>query len=455
MKVWDRRFNLKDRAIELDIYNASIKIDGFLYSEELDASHAYARALNRAGILSSSDLEAIERGLKKVRQRIEKGENLQRFEDIHSAVEILLTEEIGEAGRRLHTGRSRNEQVTTDERLYLKGSILKIIHLIGDTQKKVLCLAERYPDIHMPGYTHLQPGQVVLFSHYVMSMFWPLERFRGRLEDALRRIDVMTLGSGAMAGSTVDLDIEFLKQELGFGAAAENSMDAVADRSFILETLSILSLLMLDLSRFAEDIIIFSSQEFGFLRLGDTIATSSSLMPQKRNPDFCELVRAASGRMFGLLTSLYISAKGLPSTYNKDLQEDKIPLKEGIHTAEEALVVFGHILAGIRPDRDRMESAVHSFLFATDLTDELVARGLPFREAHGIASEAVCEAERKGVELDELQAEDMEKFHPLLLEIGRGIFNAKVSLRRKKTPMSTHPDCVAAQLRHARSILEG
>jgi len=454
MTLWSRRFEGRPSDPRLDAFQASLYEDRFLWPAEISASAAYAEALGRADILTAEELSRIHSGLTAVRARLECGEDISSFEDIHSAVELMLTQEIGEAGKKLHTGRSRNEQVVTDERLYLKDEVQRLIQLLKECQRAVIELAERHPDIVMPGYTHLQPAQCVLFAHYVMSAFWPLERAKARLRDALGRIDVLPLGVGALAGSTVPIDRDELARALDFAAVSENSMDAVADRSFILETLFVLALLLLDLSRFAEDLIIFSSREFGFLVLDDALATSSSLMPQKKNPDVYELLRASVGRMFGHVSHLFIAAKGLPSTYNKDLQEDKLPLRQGIEEAGRVLEVFRIVLAKIHPDRTAMENRIEAFLFATDLADYLTGLGLPFREAHGVAAEIVRASEERGRPLDRWTADEFRQFHPGAGQDILKVFDADHSVRLKRTRGSTHPDQVKAQIDTAKGLVD-
>jgi argininosuccinate lyase len=452
VKVWDRRFAGRREDPRLEAFNASIREDAFLAGAEVAASQAYARALRRAGVLSAGEASAVSRGLARVKKRIEAGEDLGACEDIHSAVELLLIEETGEAGKKLHTGRSRNEQVATDERLYLKAEIPAMLDRLRACQRALIALAEKYPDVVMPGYTHLQQAQLVLFSHYVMSFFWPLERAKSRLHDALSRIDVLPLGSGALAGATVPIDRAALARSLGFAAVSENSLDAVADRSFILETLSALALLLLDLGRFAEDAVVFASREFGFLILDDAITTSSSLMPQKRNPDFFELIRAGAGRLFGHFSRLFVTAKGLPSSYNKDLQDDKVPLRAGIEDAARALEVFEIALKNIRPDRETIARRSEPFLYATDLVDHLTAKGVPFREAHGVVGTVVRYAEKLGRPLDRLTPREFRRFHPLFGDDVLEVFDPARSVRLKKTSGSTHPDRVKAQIARAKAL---
>jgi argininosuccinate lyase len=452
MKVWEKRFPARKENPLLEAFNASIEQDRFLYQAEIKASLAYAQALQQAACLTKKELQLIRAGLKTVKKRIEAGENLSRFEDIHSAVELMLTQEIGDTGKKLHSGRSRNEQVVTDERLYLKEKLPRIIDLLKINQRSVIRLAEENADIIMPGYTHLQQAQYVMFSHYIMSLFWPLERATSRLKDALERTDSLSLGVGALAGSTIPINREWLRKTLGFGSITENSMDTVSDRSFILETLFVLAVLLLDLSRFAEDFIIFSSREFGFLALDDSLATSSSLMPQKKNPDFFELIRAGPGRLFGYLSSLFIAIKGLPSTYNKDLQQDKIPLHQGIEETIQILKVFNYALTKFKLNKKKLAGERDSFLFATDLVDYLVKKGLSFRKAHGLAGEIVQYAEKKGLALNALGIDELRRFDSSFGEDVFEIFDPLQSVKMKKTYGSTHPEQVKAQIAKAKKL---
>jgi len=453
MKVWDRRFASREKHPLLEAFNSSIEKDCFLYQAEIKASRAYAQALQRASVLTKKELRNIEAGLKAVKKRIEGGEDLSRFEDIHSAVELLLTEEVGETGKKLHTGRSRNEQVVTDERLYLKKKIPEIIDLLRKIQGEVIKQAEAHFGLIMPGYTHLQQAQCILFSHYILSLFWALERGKSRLHDLLSRVDTLTLGTGALAGSSVALDREYLRRILGFSAISENSIDAVSDRSFILETLFVLSLILLDLSRFAEDFVIYTSQEFGFLHVDDSLATSSSLMPQKKNPDIFELLRAGCARLFGCLSQLFLVLKGLPSSYNKDLQEDKIPLWRGVEETMQILKVFDLALSRIRPNKERIDAGIRSFLFATDMVDYLVDKGIPFREAHGIVSEVVRLSEKERKELEKVDLEKLRKISPVFARDVYDVFDPARSVMKKKTSGSTHPEQVRIQIKKAKSLL--
>jgi len=365
----------------------------------------------------------------------------------------MLIEEIGETGKKLHTGRSRNEQVVTDERLYLKEKIPQLIERLRKIQTSVMKLAEKYFDVVMPAYTHLQQGQCVLFSHYIMSLFWPLERGKERLRDLLKRIDKLPLGAGALTGTTLPLDREYLSELLGFGSITENSMDSVAERSFILETLFVLSVILLDLGRYAEDFIIFSSREFGYILLANTISTSSSLMPQKRNPDFFELIRASSGKLFGNLAELFVVLKGLPLTYNKDLQEDKIPLYSGVEDTLKVLEVFDQVVSKIKLDKEQIQNKIDPSLFATDMVDYLVEKGIPFREAHGIVGAIVYHAEREGKKFNELKLEELKKFSLFFDEKVFEIFDPVHSVNQKKSAGSTSPEEVKIQIENAKKLI--
>ncbi len=451
--VWAKRFGPGERVRLFDAFNASIEEDRFLAGAEVSASTAYARGLHRAGVLSDGELKAILEGLDAVGKRIEGGEDLSRFEDIHGAVELLLIDEVGDAGKKIHTGRSRNEQVATDERIYLKAKLQDAIRLIEGIQRALVLAAEADFSVVMPGYTHLQRGQVVLYSHYLMSFFWPLERGKSRVKEAWRRTDVLPLGSGALAGSSVALDREYLRDLLGFADVSENSIDAVSDRSYILDALFALLVVLLDLGRLAADIVTFTSSEFGFLELDDSLATSSSLMPQKKNPDIFELVRAAPARLFGYIGQLLFLVKGLPSSYNKDLQEDKKPLREGLEFSLEVLDVVRLALPGVKPVPRRMRQAIDASLYTTDLVDYLVAKGVPFREAHGLLGELVRTAQLQGRALEDMEAKELAAFHPALGADLRSLFDPDISTRGKKTAGSTHPDRVREEIEKAKSIL--
>jgi len=451
--TWTKRFENRERVAMFEAFNASIEEDRFLAGAEIAASKAYARGLHRAQVLSDGELRDILDGLDGVESKVGRGEDLSRFEDIHSAIEILLIEEIGNSGKKIHTGRSRNEQVATDERIYLKAKLQDALDLIEGIQRVLLDAAETHLSVVMPGYTHLQRGQVILYSHYLMSFFWPLERGKTRVRESIRRVDVLPLGSGALAGTAVPLDREFLRELLQFSGVSENSMDAVSDRSHILDALFSLLLVLVDLGRLATDIVLFASSEFGFLRLDDSLATSSSLMPQKVNPDIFELIRAAPARLFGYLSQLLFLIKGLPSSYNKDLQEDKKALREGMEYSLDVLNVVRLALPRVRPLPQRMKEAIDASLYATDIADYLVAKGVPFREAHGVVGEIVRTAGAGRRSLEDMDPEEYQAFHPAFGPDIRLLFDPDRSTRRKKTPGSTHPERVKDEINKAKSAL--
>ena len=454
MKIWEQRFSQRRHHPLLENFNNSIADDAFLYKAEIQSSLSYARALFKASILSPDELEQIEVGLQTVQKRIEKGETLHEFEDIHSAVELLLIDEIGISGKKLHTGRSRNEQVVTDEKLYLKINIPRIIEGLKKIQASTIQLAQKHQNVVMPGYTHLQQAQCILFSHYIMSLFWTMDRHISRLNDLLKRLDKLPLGSGALAGSTVNLNRAFLAKELGFATYTENSLDAVSDRSFILEVLFILSALTLDFSRYAEDFIIFASYEFSLFILTDTISTSSSLMPQKRNPDYLELIRGSAGKIAGYYQEMFLILKGLPFTYNKDLQGDKIPLKLGMEKTEEIIEVFNIVLNEIQINARAAQEKISDYLYATDLVDYLTHKGMPFREAYGIVSEIVKFTEQHNKNLSSLTIAEYQKFNKKINKDVYTIFNPLHSITKKKTDGSTHPEKVKQQIKQAQKILK-
>ncbi len=454
MKLWDRRFKDREDIPILERFNSSIEKDRFLWQEEIDSSIGYAKALRKAKILTKKEADETVTGLYKVKKRIKNGEDITRFEDIHSAVELMLIEEIGQTGKKIHTQRSRNEQVVTDERLYLKKKIPLLIEAIKRVQASVIKLAENNFDIVMPAYTHLQQAQCVLFSHYIMSLFWSLQRSVERVKDLLKRVDKLPLGSGALAGTTLAIDRKYLCKIIGFRSETENSIDAVSDRSFILEALFVFSVILMDLGRYAEDFIIFSSSEFGYLILDDSISTSSSLMPQKRNPDFLELVRASSGSVFGNFVHLFTVLKGIPLTYNKDLQEDKVPLYNGVESTLQTLEVFDVILNNIKLNKKRIHSNIDPSVFATDMVDYLVNKGIAFREAYDIVGEIICHVENIGKRLNKIKIDELRKFSPLFDDDLFNIFDPVRSIKQKKSGGSTNPEEVRRQIESAKKIIQ-
>jgi argininosuccinate lyase len=371
------------------------------------------------------------------------------------AVEQRLTELIGPLGGKLHTGRSRNDQVNLDERLYLRTAIALIQGRIRHLQGVLADSAEAHLEVILPGYTHLQQAQPILFGHYALALFWMLERDCGRLADAWKRADFLPLGAGALAGSAYPLDRRFMARELGFSGVAPNSLDAVSDRDFLLEAMAALAILMMHLSRFCEDLIIWSSREFGFAELADAFATGSSMMPQKKNPDSLELVRGKTGRVYGDLFSLLATMKGLPLTYAKDLQEDKEPLFDAFESAGDCLEVFAGAWATMQLRPSRMEAAVDDGALATDLADYLARQGLPFREAHRVVGTLVRFALEAGRPLRGLTLEELQSHSPAFGQDALALLDLRHSLGLRNIEGGTGPEAVRAQLAQARAVLEG
>jgi len=407
--MWGGRFAEATDALVKRV-NASIGVDKRMAREDLLGSLAHAAMLTTTGVLSQADGAAIETGLRGLLTDLEAGrlEFTEEFEDIHMNLEHLLTERIGTVGGRLHTARSRNDQVATDMRLYVRGRVGVLRGLIKDLQLVLVDMADANIDVIFPGYTHLQVAQPVRFSHHLLAYQQMLSRDAGRLADALARADVSPLGAGALAGTTFPIDRRQTADLLGFTAISANSLDAVSDRDYAIEILAALSILMMHLSRLSEELIIWSSQEFGFVTLPDAFTTGSSMMPQKKNPDACELVRGKTGRVYGSLVGLLTVMKGLPLSYNKDMQEDKQGLFDALDTAEDSLRLYRAMLPRTRVNAARMRRAAASgFSNATDLADHLVRSGVPFREAHHAVGRLVSLALAHGVSLEELTLEQM------------------------------------------------
>ncbi len=395
----------------MERFNASIGFDIRLYEADIEGNLAQAAALRRAGVLTADEWAEIVLGLHQVRREIANGTYRPgvETEDIHMAVEARLTQLIGPAGGKIHTGRSRNDQVALDVRLFVRRELRELDAIIARLQRAVVDRAEHEIDTFLPGYTHLQQGQPIRFGHYLMALFWMLRRDRERMRDARARADRMPLGAGALAGSAFPVDREFLCKRLGFTASTENSIDTVTDRDYLAEAVFATAQFVTHLSRFAEDWIIWSSREFGFIELDDAYSTGSSMMPQKKNPDSLELIRGKTGRVYGDLMTLLTIQKGLPLTYGKDLQEDKEPLFDALDTARDCALVFTGVIETMKVRRNRMREALDANLYATDLADALVRRGVPFREAHHIVGGLVGTAVARGMGITELPWDEFEK----------------------------------------------
>jgi argininosuccinate lyase len=456
-KVWAARFA---KAIDprAEAFTAAIDVDRRLYKQDIAGSIAHARMLARQGIIPTADAEAIVRGLEEIRREIEAGRFVFRreLEDVHMNIEAALREKIGEAADRLHTARSRNDQIATDLRLYVKEAIGDVLAALRRLQGALLELAEANREVVMPGYTHLQRAQPVLFAHHLLAYFEMLDRDGGRLRDCLSRADELPLGAGALAGVPYPIDRESVARELGFARIAENSIDAVSDRDFVVEFQAAAALTMMHLSRLCEELVIWSSAEFAFVRLDEAFAGGSSIMPQKRNPDVAELARAKTGRVYGNLMGILTLLKGLPLSYGLDLQEDKAGLFDTVDTLLATLDVLAAMLPGLRVNAERMEAAAaESYTLATDLADYLAQRGLAFRQAHEAVARLVRYAEEQGKGLGQLSLEEYRRFSPLFEEDVLGRLDARAAVEARDVPGGTSSRRVTAALRRARRRLEG
>jgi argininosuccinate lyase len=454
MSMWGGRFTGEmDEAMRR--FNDSFAFDRRLYRADVRGSIAYARALARVGLLTAAERNQIVAGLEQVQAEMESGGFDARpgDEDVHTAVERRLGELVGPVAGKLHTGRSRNDQAATDTRLYLLEQMAALDRALGALQAAMVDKAEAHLDLIMPGYTHLQPAQPVLFGHWLLSFFWKLERDRERLAGAAGRTAVLPLGSGALAGNPFGIDRRTLAQELGMAAVSQNSMDAVSDRDYLVEFLACAALLQIHLSNLAEDLAIWSSREFGFVQVDEAYATGSSLMPQKRNPDSLELMRGKSGRIVGHLTGMLVTLKGLPSTYNKDMQEDKEAVFDVVDTLLLELPVATGVIRSLAVNGDAMAAALDEAMLATDLADHLVRRGVPFRESHGLAGRAVRRAEELGTTLKALPLEEYQAIHPAFDEAVYSVLDFQQSVASRSVEGGTAPAAVRAQLEQARAAL--
>ncbi|KZE40173.1 argininosuccinate lyase [Bhargavaea cecembensis] len=454
-KLWGGRFQ-KTAEEWVDEFGASIGFDRELVLEDLEGSTAHVKMLGKCGILTQEETEVILGGLEKLKEKA-KADELEysvELEDIHLNLEKKLTDDIGPVGGKLHTGRSRNDQVATDMHLYLKERTKEIIALTEDFQKAILEQAEAHVETLAPGYTHLQRAQPVSFAHHLMAYFWMLERDKGRFTDSLKRIDLSPLGAGALAGTTFPIDRHYSAELLGFAGVYENSMDAVSDRDFIVEFLSASSLLMAHLSRLAEEIILWSSQEFGFIELDDAFSTGSSIMPQKKNPDMAELIRGKTGRVYGNLIGLLTTLKGLPLAYNKDMQEDKEGMFDTVQTVTGSLRIFAGMIRTMTVNADVMEQEVSKdFSNATELADYLAAKGMPFREAHEVTGKLVFTCIQKGCVLKDLSLSDMQEESTLIEEDIYDVLAPVAAVRRRNSYGGTGFDQVRVQIGKAKEVL--
>ena len=457
-KLWGGRFTGQTEA-GFARFNRSFGFDRRLFEADVRGSLAHCEGLRAAGVLTDGDAAAISRGLRELLSRAaERGDAFfadESAEDVHSFVEARLVELVGDAGRRLHTGRSRNDQVATALRLWLRDEIDRVSEGVRAAQGALLDLADSHPDAVLPGYTHLQRAQPVLFAHWCLAYFEMFARDRGRLADARRRTNVSPLGSAALAGTGHPIDRGRVARSLGFDSVSRNSLDAVSDRDFCVEFAAAASLVMAHLSRLAEDLIVYATTEFGFVELSDAVATGSSLMPQKKNPDALELVRGKAGRVFGHAAALLTLIKGLPLAYNKDLQEDKEAVFDAADTVRESLEVTATVLRNVRLREARARDAAGvGYMNATEMADYLVRRGLPFREAHEAAGRMVLYGLSKRLELHELELEELRQFAPAVGEDVYEALSLERTLATKSQAGGTSPERVGEALAAARLSLE-
>ncbi len=451
MKMWEGRFKEKNNPF-MEEFNRSLDFDKRLISEDITGNIAYAKALFKCGILKKQEMQKIIKTLQVLLKNKHKLGFNKSDEDVHMAVERLLTEKLGPLGGKIHTGRSRNDQIALDTRLYLKKEIDEIHAAIGRFMSVILSASTDNMDIIMPSFTHLQMAQPVLFSHYLLSWFFMLERDAERLSECRKRLDIMPLGSGALAGSGFDIDRGFIAKELGFARVTDNSMDSVSDRDYILEFMSAISITSMHLSRFAEDTIIFSSPGYGFFELSDAYSTGSSMMPNKKNPDSMELVRGKTGRIYGNLVRLLTVMKGLPLTYNKDLQEDKEALFDTIDTIKALVSIFTGVIQTITINKEKIKASLNSDMLATDLADALSKNGLPFRDAHKIVGRIVLDCKQSRKSLLSLTSSELKTYStrfPINLKL-----SFKNSIENRSIYGGTGTGSVKAQIKKARNILK-
>ena len=454
MTLWGGRFTEMPNAL-MRKFSDSITFDQRLAAADIQGSSAYAEALALANVISAKERNQLIAGLEHVRTEFEEGtfQIHPGDEDIHTAIERRLEEVAGPVAGKLHTGRSRNDQVTTDLRLYLLDEIGTLRQALITLQETTVGKAKGHLEIIMPGYTHLQPAQPLLFSHWLMAFFWKFQRDRERLDELAQRARICPLGAGALAGNPFGIDRQALAADLGFDTISENSLDAVEDRDYVVEFLSWAALAQTHLSSLAETLIIWASHEFGFVELSESYSTGSSIMPQKKNPDSLELIRGKSGRIIGHLVGFLGTLKGLPSGYNKDLQEDKEALFDVIDTLKVELPIAAEVIRTLKVNAAHMAAARDGALLATDLADYLVKKGVPFRESHQLVGQAVKRAEKLDVQLQDLCLTDYQSIHPAFTEDVYAVFDFQCSVQARNTIGGTAPDAVRIQIEHAKELI--
>jgi len=455
MPLWGGRFKGKPDPL-LREFGDSFRFDRRLFAADIRGSIAYAGALERAGVITASELTQLSTGLEQVLDEFARDafETQPGDEDIHTAVERRLGQLAGPVAGKLHTGRSRNDQVATDLRLYLLGENAALHRALVALQAALVEKAQAHLGIVMAGYTHLQQAQPILFSHWLMAYFWKFQRDRERLGDLHKRVDTMPLGAGALAGNPFGIDRAALAADLGFSRTSQNSIDAVGDRDYVVEFLAWAALLQTHLSSLAEELILWSTQEFGFVELAEQYSTGSSLMPQKKNPDSLELMRGKTGRLVGHLVGMLTTLKGLPTAYNKDLQEDKESLFDAIDTLHQELPLAAGVIDTFTVHGDRMQAVMNPSMLATDLADYLVRRGVPFRESHHLAGEAVRRAEQLGVPLSALALDEYQAIHRAFESDVKEVFDFQHSVESRSVEGSTAPDAVRIQIERAQTALD-
>lgn len=456
MKLWGGRFTKETNQL-VHNFNASLSFDQKFYHQDIEGSIAHVKMLAKQGILTTEDRDAIIEGLEGIRRDLESGALAftAEHEDIHSFVEAVLTERIGEAGKRLHTGRSRNDQVSLDMKLYTRDEIDELDGLVKSLLEELLKLMEENLDTYMPGFTHLQKAQPITLAHHMGAYFEMFDRDRSRLSDIRKRMNYCPLGSGALAGTTYPLDREYTAELLGFDGPTLNSMDSVADRDYVIELLSALSTIAMHLSRFCEEIIIWNTNEYQFVEIDDSYSTGSSIMPQKKNPDIAELIRGKTGRVYGALVSILTTMKGIPLAYNKDMQEDKELTFDAIDTVKGCLALFTGMISSMTFKKDAMEaSAKNGFTNATDAADYLVNHGVAFRDAHGIVGQLVLYCIEKGIALDDMSLEEFQAISPVFEEDIYDAISMQTCVKKRMTIGAPGQDAMKKVIEACRERLE-
>jgi argininosuccinate lyase len=454
-KIWSGRFS-RPAAILMEEFSSSLHFDQLLFDADIAVNKAWAMALVDADIYTSEEASKVAAALDEIHDDFDQGKLAfaDSDEDIHSATERWLTERLGELGARIHTGRSRNDQVVTDLRIYLRGEMQKLRDALNSLQGIIIDLAEKQVLTVMPGYTHLRQAQPISFAHYLLALFFQMQRDKERLGEAYARCNKMPLGSGAIAGSAFTIDREKLAQALGFDVPTENSIDATSDRDFVIELSYVCAQIMLHLSRIAEDFVLWSSEAFRFIEIDEAYCTGSSMMPQKKNPDSLELVRGKTARVIGNQVRLLTLMKGAPSAYVRDLQEDKEPIFDSLAQTLNSVLIFTGVLQTLKVNDKTMGAALDPALYATDLADYLVRKGLPFRQAHRVVGQIVSFAEEQGISLDAVSLEDMRRFSTLIEKDITGLFDPIASLEKRNLFGGTGSISIERQLEMARALIK-